>query len=209
MARTRAQDYDRKRAAILKKATHLFARNGYPATSIAMIAEACNASKALFYHYYEDKEHILFDLLQNHMAALTEAVEAAAAKPGKPAEQLLRVIAAIIENYRNADEKHVVQAVNLQYLALARQRTITQMQRRIVATVSACIVRAVPALDGGPFVGAITMSLFGMLNTHHLWFRDGKGLSRLQYCKLATDLIISGAAAAVRAPNNNRGKLPA
>jgi hypothetical protein len=41
------------------------------------------------------------------------------------------------------------------------------------------------------------MSLFGMLNWSYLWFRDGRGLTRDAYARLATELILAGATRAV------------
>ena len=43
------------------------------------------------------------------------------------------------------------------------------------------------------------MSLFGMLNWHYLWFREGRSLSRADYARLATQLIIAGTAPALAA----------
>src|SRR5271166_1779785 len=59
MARTRAQDYDAKRDTILGKAADLFAKHGYPGTSISMIAEACGVSKALLYHWRVPSSRLL------------------------------------------------------------------------------------------------------------------------------------------------------
>ena len=86
MARTRALDYAEKREVILHQSAQLFARHGYTGTSISMIAEACGVSKALLYHYYPDKEAVLFDILHAHLAALVARVEAvvAATAPGEP-----------------------------------------------------------------------------------------------------------------------------
>ena len=41
MARTRANDYDKKRLGILSQSASLFAQHGFTGTSITMIAEAC------------------------------------------------------------------------------------------------------------------------------------------------------------------------
>jgi hypothetical protein len=43
------------------------------------------------------------------------------------------------------------------------------------------------------------MSLFGMLNWHYLWFRDGKGMTREAYALMAANLILAGAEDAIRA----------
>ena len=70
MARTRANDYDKKRQGILSRSATLFAEHGFTGTSITMIAEACGVSKALMYHYYSSKDAVLFDLLQDHLQNL-------------------------------------------------------------------------------------------------------------------------------------------
>jgi hypothetical protein len=41
----------------------------------------------------------------------------------------------------------------------------------------------------------VTMSLFGMLNWHYMWFRDGGPMTREDYADLATTLLIEGAQA--------------
>ncbi len=51
MARPRSSGYDEQREMILARAAHLFARGGYPGTSMNQVAEACGLSKATLYHY--------------------------------------------------------------------------------------------------------------------------------------------------------------
>jgi AcrR family transcriptional regulator len=102
MARTRANDYDKKRQGILSRSAALFAEHGYTGTSITMIAEACGVSKALMYHYYSSKDAVLFDLLQDHLQNLVTVVEAAAQSAGKPEEKLFAISAALLEAYRGA-----------------------------------------------------------------------------------------------------------
>ena len=62
MARPKAASYDAQRGAIRDTAAQLFAEKGYASASIAEIAAACGVSKALLYHYYRDKEDLLFDV---------------------------------------------------------------------------------------------------------------------------------------------------
>ena len=103
MARTRAQDYDEKRGAILKGAAKLFAERGYSGASVKMIADACGMSKALLYHYYTDKEELLFDILETHLEGLVSVVEGAAEEDeAEPRARLERLCAALLEAYRDA-----------------------------------------------------------------------------------------------------------
>lgn len=195
MARTRAQDYTAKREVILHKSAGLFAQFGYAGTSIAMIAEACGVSKALLYHYYPDKEAVLFDLLSAHLEELVSTVESAAARAGE--SRLEAVAVALLDAYRDADAEHQVQISNLKLLPPDKQEVLRALERRLVDLFADAIAEVVPTIGRGPNLKAITMSLFGMLNWHYLWFREGKGLTRADYARLATQLVVAGAAPAL------------
>ncbi|MDQ2083961.1 TetR/AcrR family transcriptional regulator [Xanthobacteraceae bacterium Astr-EGSB] len=196
MARTRAQDYDAKRVAILDRSARLFAQYGYSGTSITMMAEACGMSKALLYHYYPDKEAVLFDILSAHLQLLIAAVEKAAAQAGDADQRLYAIAAALLDNYRDADAEHQVQIANLKLLPEDKQEQLREMERILVTIFSDAIAAAIPAIGRGPLLKPMTMSLFGMLNWHYLWFRPGKGLDRNEYARLVTRLVTAGAEAA-------------
>ena len=200
MARTRANDYDRKRQGILSRSAALFAEHGYTGTSITMIAEACGVSKALMYHYYSSKDAVLFDLLQDHLQNLVAVVEAAARSAGKPEEKLFAISAALLEAYRGADAEHQVQISSLKLLPPAQQETLKELERKLVVIVSDAIADAIPHVGKKrQHLKPLTMSLFGMLNWHYLWFRDGKGITREKYARMVTGLILSGAEDAMAA----------
>jgi AcrR family transcriptional regulator len=204
MARTRANDYDRKRQGILSRSAALFAEHGYTGTSITMIAEACGVSKALMYHYYSSKDAVLFDLLQDHLQNLVAVVESAARSAGKPEEKLFAISVALLEAYRGADAEHQVQISSLKLLPQAEQEILKEMERRLVVIVSDAIAAAIPsAAKKRHLLKPLTMSLFGMLNWHYLWFRDGKGITREKYAKMVTGLILSGADDAMSATEDS------
>jgi AcrR family transcriptional regulator len=195
MARPRAHDYDDKRRLILAKAAALFARYGYGGASINMIAEACNVSKALLYHYYSDKEELLFDIICDHLQHLVDVVAAARAEGAAPRQQLYALSAALLDAYRNADAAHQVQINNLQLLPPEKQKALKELERELVRIFSHAIAKAVPDLHED-LLKPMTMSLFGMLNWHYLWFREGRGLTRPDYARLVTELIVAGTPAA-------------
>lgn len=199
MARTRAQDYDAKRQAILDRSAGLFARYGYSASSITMIAQACGMSKALLYHYYPDKEAVLFDILFDHLQALIAVVEAAATAETDPKRRLHAITHALLEAYRDADAKHQIQIANIKLLSDDKRALLEELERVLVRIFSQTIAEALPEIGDGPMLKPLTMSMFGMLNWHYLWFRDGKGLSRKAYAKMVAELVLSGAEAATRA----------
>ena len=74
------------------------------------------------------------------------------------------------------------------------------MERRLVALVSDALVAAIPSIENRRhLVKPLTMSLFGMLNWHYLWFREGKGITRDKYARMVTGLILAGADEAMAA----------
>lgn len=199
MARTRAQDYDSKRQVILRRSAELFAQYGYAGTSITMIAEACGVSKALLYHYHPDKMAVLFDILHDHLTELVVAVEEAARSTSVQGDRLPALCGALLEAYRDADAQHQIQIASMKFLAEDKQEILRALERRLVDLFAQAIAEAVPQSGKGALLKPLTMSLFGMLNWHYLWFRDGKGLSREDYATMAARLVVAGADAALTA----------
>jgi AcrR family transcriptional regulator len=198
MARTRANDYDKKRLGILSQSASLFAQHGFTGTSITMIAEACGVSKALMYHYYNSKDDVLFDLLADHLNHLIAAVEAASESAGDGKERLFAICTALLEAYRGADAEHQVQISSLKLLPQAQQSVLKELERQLVVIFSDAIAATLPTVADRPDVlKPLTMSLFGMLNWHYLWFRDGKGMTREAYARMAAGLVLAGAEDAI------------
>ncbi len=199
MARTRAIDYEQKRLGILSQSARLFAQHGFTGTSITMIAEACGVSKALMYHYYDSKDDVLFDVLADHLKHLVVTVEAAAAE-SDARRRLVAISTALLDAYRGADAEHQVQISSLKLLPPAQQDVLKELERRLVTIFSEAIAASLaPAATRPDILKPLTMSLFGMLNWHYLWFREGRGMTRDAYARMAANLILAGAEDAIRA----------
>ena len=192
MARPRAQDYQEKQINILSEAAKLFARLGFTGASMNMIAEACGMSKALLYHYYPDKDSLLFAILHQHLFELIEAVEKALDQAATPDKKVEAFASAMLQCYKNADAEHQAQLSSLKLLPEERQEELLKMERQLVTILSTVLGDALPAIKDTPKLKPLTMSMFGMLNWHYLWFREGKGLSRDDYAKMVTKLILNG-----------------
>jgi len=193
VVRTIAKDHEEKRAAILKKAAKFFAKNGYDRSSMSQLALECGVSKALIYHYYESKEVLLYDIIYTHLKDLVDAVDSV--EPVENAEESLRnYVHAILTQYRDADAEHKLQLEATNALPKANQKTLADLQRRLVVTLSDAINAVSPMCfeEEPDRLRPVTMSLFGMLNWFYLWYRRGKGMTRSDYADLATDLLIGG-----------------
>ena len=157
------------------------------------IAEASGVSNANLYHYYKDKEGLLFDVIRFHLEELIEVVDGAD-HPDLPPEARLRgLIAALLEAYRDADSQHNVQISSMRFLPQERQAELKKMERDLVVTFAAAVAGVAPHLKDTRLLTPVTMSLFGMVNWHYLWFRSTGSVSRAEYADIVTRLVADGA----------------
>ncbi len=209
MARPRSADYDGKRGAILRHSAAMFAQNGYDRTSMAEVAAACGVSKALLYHYYVSKETLLFDILRAHLQDLIDGVTAVDATLA-PRAYLRALVGALLESYRDADDEHKIQINELGKLPAVRRKELIEMERRLVAVFADAIGAVIPEIGRDKILlKPVTMSLFGMLNWHYMWFRERGAISREDYADLVTTLLIEGAQALKTGRKSAAGTPPA
>jgi len=195
MARPKSAEHDSKRREILRRSAKLFAQNGYDRTSMAEVASATGVSKALLYHYYVGKENLLFDILHAHLQDLMDAVRAVDRKLVSRA-RLRALIGAVLDAYRDADDEHKIQINELRKLPIARKKDLIALERALVSIFADAIAGAIPSIAGNQaLLKPVTMSLFGMLNWHYMWFREKGPVSRDDYADMVTTLLIEGAQA--------------
>jgi TetR/AcrR family transcriptional regulator len=192
MARLRANNYDDKRRAILDRSAELFSEYGYDRASMNKIAAACGVSKANLYHYYKDKDELLFDVIRVHLEDLLQVVETADQPDLAPNARLRELVAALLEAYRDADAQHSVQISSMRFLSDERQSALKNMERELVRIFSSAVSAVAPGLEDTTMLKPVTMSLFGMVNWHYLWFRSQGPFTRADYADLVTRLIVDG-----------------
>ena len=70
-----SQSKEYKRSAIREAATNLFAEKGYQVTTTRDICKAAKISNAALYYYFDSKEDILYQILDETMRAGLERIE--------------------------------------------------------------------------------------------------------------------------------------
>ena len=80
-----------KRAAILRAATRVFARNGYFNSKVADIARAADVADGTVYLYFKSKEEILHSIFDQNMAEAIAAGRTLIEKLRDPREKLRRI----------------------------------------------------------------------------------------------------------------------
>lgn len=194
MARTRAQDFEEKQRVILDTAAEVFAEQGMEKASMAQVAARAQVSKALLYHYYPSKDALIFAIITTHLEELDAAIEAADDPGLVPDQRLRRLVGAVLESYRGADNQHKVQLNATAALSDDQKAAITALERGIVRRFSVVLDQINPGLNTRerPLLMPVTMSLFGMMNWVYMWFKDGGRISREDYADVATTLILEG-----------------
>jgi TetR/AcrR family transcriptional regulator len=198
MARPRAVDYNAKRNAIREAAAALFAEHGFDGCSMSDLAQRCVTTKSSLYHYYGSKEEVLHDILALHIGNVLAIVRAAVAEAAGqgPAQRLELIVTRLLAAYASADHQHKVQLNELWRLPEPQRETIMGMEREIVRHVADALAEINPNLVRTKgLLKPVTMSFFGLLNWHYMWFREDGPLSRADYAKLATRLFLDGAKA--------------
>ncbi|GAA4227183.1 TetR family transcriptional regulator [Sagittula sp. NFXS13] len=194
MARTRANDFEEKQNNLLLTAARVFANTGMEKASMSQIAKEAGVSKSLLYHYYPSKSELIFAIIMSHLSALDTQLAEAHDDSLSPEQRLQVLSATVLDAYRGADDHHKVQLNAALALNPDQTREITEVERRIVRRFAAVIKDIYPDLDTPerPLLTPVTMSLFGMLNWAYMWFRDDGTVSRDEYARIATTILLEG-----------------
>jgi len=192
MARGKAPTFDAQRAAILAAAADLFADKGFHNASMAELALACGVSKPLLYHYYRDKEHILFDIADSYLDGLLAIVAGVAAQGLAPEAHFAALVTRFMEEYEHAQSQHMVLVQDVKFLQQAQAAHVTDKQRRVVAAFADAIVRIEPGLKRRKLDKPVTMILFGMINWTFTWLRADGSFTYRDMAPVVTAIFLNG-----------------
>ena len=194
MARGKAPTFQVQRATILDAAAGLFAARGFHHASMAEIARECGVSKALLYHYYRDKEHILYDIAAGHVEELLAIVAEVEAAAAAPRERLERLILRFMQAYEGGRRQHVVLIQDVKFLSPEQRARIHEQERRVVRAFALTIEAVEPGLRGLALDKAVAMVLFGMMNWTFTWLRPEGTLSYEELARVVTRIFLHGIA---------------
>jgi AcrR family transcriptional regulator len=191
MARPKAASFDAQRGAIRDAAARLFADKGYASASIAEIADACGVSKTLLYHYYVDKEDLLYDIAARYVERLQALVAEVDGERRPAAAHLRQLIARFMSEYEHSAARHRVLVQDVKYLSRAHRARVVARQREVVAGFADAIARLTPEA-GEDWHRPLTMILFGMMNWTFTWLRPGGSLRHDDLAPVVADLFMGG-----------------
>lgn len=192
MARPRSAGYDEQREMILAQAARLFARGGYPGTSMNQVAEACGLSKATLYHYYKDKYSLLVSIAEGHVSVLEQMVAEIQAQRLPPEAQMRELIRRILQEYAGAQDAHRVLTEDVRFLEPADRERVLGRERAVVAGFARAVGQVQPALQQALLTTPLTMLLFGMVNWMFTWMKPDGDLTYEHMADIVADLFMGG-----------------
>ncbi|MET0519834.1 MAG: TetR/AcrR family transcriptional regulator [Burkholderiaceae bacterium] len=192
MARGRAPGFESTREEILVAAARLFARQGYPGTSMNEVAEACEVSKPTLYHYVRDKHELLMQICESHMQRLAGLVEEVRAQDLAPEDHLRALIARFVREYGEAQNQHRVLTEDVKFLNDEDRARLLQVERSVVAAFADAVAAVRPELQAARLHKPLTMLLFGMINWTFTWLRPDGELTYEAVAPMVADLFFGG-----------------
>lgn len=182
---------DRRSKEILRAALRGFREHGYHATTLEDIAERLGMRKTALYHYFPDKESILYACHQESLAELdriikgTKQLETAAARLGFVIREHVRVMTDTLEGSPLAFEVSALSAERQHDVIAARDR-YERALRRIIAQ----------GTEDGEFRAAdpkiAVFAILGAINWIARWYRPDGALQADELGTEFAQLLVGG-----------------
>ncbi|MGH8678053.1 MAG: TetR/AcrR family transcriptional regulator [Burkholderiales bacterium] len=193
MPRGKAPTFELQRSSILQAAARLFAERGFASASMSELADACGISKPLLYHYYRDKEHLLFDIANGYMDRLINIVADVRACKLAPEQHLRALIGRFMQEYEHAQSHHIVLIQDVKFLGARERRRVLQKERRVVDAFTLAIAALKPRFRKKALRVPIAMILFGMINWTFTWLRADGPLTYGDMANVVAEIFLRGA----------------
>lgn len=171
--------YDDRLNRILAAATELIARVGYEKASMRAVARAASVSLAGLYHYFPNKEGMLFLIQSRTFNSLVNNLREKLHGVDDPAEQLRVLVRAHVGYFAANLAALKVCSHELDSLSGASYEETRRIRHEYYNLASSIVERLLEAHAPGNTLDrhTATMCLFGMLNWLYRWYDPKRGRS--------------------------------
>ncbi len=183
---------NRRRGEILEAALRAFREKGYHATTLDDIAEHVGVGKTALYHYFPDKEAILYECHRESLAEVRRLMANAAKNGGSAAERLGFVIR---EHVRVMIETLGGSPLAFEVTALSseRQAEVIQARDEYERGLRTIIENGVKAGEFRPVDSKIAVfAILGAINWIARWYRPDGAVKAPQLGEQFADYLVGG-----------------
>jgi AcrR family transcriptional regulator len=180
------------REQIMCHASTLFYERGFAATSIRDIAEAACISSSTMYHYFENKQEVLYAITTKFMEDFVAAtVPVLRDRTRTPAARMREIVRIHLEMSDDRRPELLIGNPIRYALSPAQQREGIRLQAAYHDAVRDVIAEGCAS---GEFrveeVGVATMAVLDMLNGVREWFRRSGPLTRDEVVRQYTEFVL-------------------
>lgn len=193
MTRTRAEDYEDKKALILGKAATLIARRGFDQATMQDVAKACGTSKSHIYHYFPSKEELLYAIVIDHITRQAAELVRIVEQP-LPAEQRFeQFVESFMRGAARERDQHIILMNDLKYLPRAQLRTVQDMEVRMTELLNELLTQINPGrMDSERLRKPYALLLFGMMIWTFSWYRPSGDIGPKELAARISHLFVHG-----------------
>ncbi len=157
-------------------AARLFCDQGYESTTVRMLADAMGIKSGSLFHHFQDKQEILFSVIESGMEHAMQIAETALKKATSPREQLWLLARAHLSTLLEDKDAHVVAIYEWRSLTEASRQELVKLrdayESHWTATLQACHQAGLLSGD----LGLQRRLALGALNWTVQWYQPGGGL---------------------------------
>ncbi|MBL0918632.1 MAG: TetR/AcrR family transcriptional regulator [Hydrogenophaga sp.] len=210
MTRTRADDYEDKKATILDKAAALIARKGFDQATMQDVAKACGTSKSHIYHYFPSKEDLLYAIVYDHVTRQAADLERIVAQHLPAEDRFQQFVESFMQGAARERDEHIILMNDLKYLPRAELKTIRSLEVRMTELLNDLLIEINPGIMGTASLRKpYALLLFGMMIWTFSWYRPSGDISPRELAARISDLFVNGFKAPPSLLSSPNGSSPA
>ena len=180
------------RERLVRAATNLFYKKGYSNTSIREIGAAARLTTSLFYHYFESKEDILFEIVNRVSLDLVADLVEIEKKFSDPLECVRNFTYAMLSSIRRKKEFKIWQEE--QYFLRGKRHEICWEHQRQIYDLYKKKLKDLQEADrmNQIDVTVAAFSIIGVINWLFRWYNERGHLSRAEAVENIVKFILDG-----------------
>ena len=178
---------------LVRKGTELFYREGFARSSIRDIGRAAGISSATLYHYFKNKDELLYEIIISIGKTLLEILSRTSQEFSDPEERLRQMIFRQICLLKERKEEVKIY-IEEQYQLPKRLKKVVYEQHRQVYDVYLNELKQLQKAGRLRVdrLAIINFTLFATMNWVYRWFKEEKGLSIEQIADMIITILSDG-----------------
>ena len=180
------------REQLLEKATDLFYQKGYAASSVREIVKAVRVSNSVLYHYFKDKNELLYVIIENTGKILIEKLRKIEKKYEDPIEALSQMILTQINIVREKRKEAKIFLEEQYQLSDSYKKRILKQHREIYDIYKRQLERLEKQGKLKANKTIANFAIHAMMNWCYKWYKDSGLLPIEDVAREIIDIFFSG-----------------